>query len=416
MSGLSDFRAKYPQYQDLSDRELSDRLYAKHYSDMPRGEFDKRLGLGPSSDPVVDAAGQLVRGVNRGLHSIAALPGAIVGGAVSMAGFPETGEAMQLRNNPVSQFMTSPGVQPQTTAGRYANAAGQAIGASFVPTGALVANASRLAAMAPTTALRATGQNIGQRIAAAPGSAVGADLAAATSGAAGAQAARDEGYGPGTQAVAGLAGALAPGVAAGGLSAIFRPLQRARAEQGREGAYGNVANSIDGGPDALAQDVALGSGAGAVAGQNRQNALRILGEEMTAANGNVAQAQAATIARISRETGVTPQTAAQHLRSLQQQQTGNPLMLGEQPSVMRSDDAMRGPGGGLLSAENVNLERLKQVQDSATRGKFDYLASSGNAPSAVQTRNALISRQDRLADNLRDALGRIQQAADSSGR
>ena len=416
MSGLSDFRAKYPQYNDVSDQDLSDRLYAKHYSDIPRGEFDKRMGIGPSSDPVVDAAGQFVRGINRGLHSMAALPGAIVGGAVSMAGFPETGEAMQLKNNPVSDFMTSPDVQPETTAGRYANATGQAIGASAVPTGALVGNASRLANMAPTTALRATAQNIGQRVAAAPGAAVGADVAASTGGAVGSQAARDEGYGPGTQAVAGLAGALVPGVVAGGVSAIARPLQRARAEQGQAGAYGNIANSIEGGTEACARDVALGSGSGGVAGQNRQNVLRILGEEMTAANGNAAQAQAATVARIARETGVTPQTATQQLRSLQQQHADNPLMLGEQPSVARSDDVLRGPAGGLRNPENVNVEQLKQVQDSATRGKFDYLASSGNAPSAVQTRNALSQRQDTLADTFRTTLQRIQTHADSQGR
>lgn len=414
MSGLADFRAKYPQYDDVPDRVLTDRLYQKHYSDMSRAEFDQKMGVS-SPDPVVDAAGQLVRGVNRGLNAVAALPGQIVGGAVSLAGFPETGQAMQW-DNPASRFMTSPDVQPETELGRYANATGQALGASAVPTGALVGNASRLAAMAPTTALRGAAQDIGRRVAAAPGAAIAADVAAATGGAIGSQGAREAGYGPGTQAVAGLAGALVPGGIAAATSGIARPLRRAAAEQGTAGAYGNIANSVDGGADALARDLALGQGEGGASGQIRERVFRILGEEMAAANGDAARAQAATVARVSRETGVTPQTAQQQLRNLQELQADNPLMLGEVPSVARADDALRGPRGGLLRADNVNIDQLKRVEDSATRGKFDYLASSGNAPSAVQTRNSLIRRQDTLADNLREAFARIQQTADSQGR
>lgn len=37
---ISEFRNKYPQYNDISDNELADKLYSKHYSDMPRQEFD----------------------------------------------------------------------------------------------------------------------------------------------------------------------------------------------------------------------------------------------------------------------------------------------------------------------------------------------------------------------------------------
>lgn len=416
MSGLADFRAKYPQYSDVPDQDLADRLYAKHYSDMPRGEFDRKMGLGPSSDPVVDGAGQLVRGINRGLHSMAALPGEIIGGAVSMAGFPETGEAMRLKGNPVSDFMTSPDVQPETTLGRYANATGQAIGASAVPTGALVANAPRLAAMVPQSTMGAVSQQIGQGVAAAPRAAIAADAAAATGGAIGSQAARDEGYGPGTQAVAGIAGAMVPGLAAAGVSRAIQPVRRAMAEQGESGAYSSIIRDIDGGADAITRDVAMGQGPGGVAGINRQNTLRVLGEEMTATGGNVQQAEARTIQRMAQEYSLTPQTAAGHLRDLRGLHADNPLMLGEQPSISASDNALRGPAGGLRRAQNVDLDELKQVQDSAVRGKFDYLASSGNAPSAVNTRNALIRRQDTLAENFRSALGRIQQAADSQGR
>jgi hypothetical protein len=37
---IKEFRAKHPQYDDMDDQVLSDALYNKHYSDMPREKFD----------------------------------------------------------------------------------------------------------------------------------------------------------------------------------------------------------------------------------------------------------------------------------------------------------------------------------------------------------------------------------------
>lgn len=45
MASIAEIRAKYPQYQDMSDRQLADALYAKSYSDMPRADFDRKVGL-----------------------------------------------------------------------------------------------------------------------------------------------------------------------------------------------------------------------------------------------------------------------------------------------------------------------------------------------------------------------------------
>src|SRR5882672_659017 len=44
MTELDNFRAKYPQYDDMSDQQVADKLY-QHYSDMPRDKFDEKLGL-----------------------------------------------------------------------------------------------------------------------------------------------------------------------------------------------------------------------------------------------------------------------------------------------------------------------------------------------------------------------------------
>lgn len=46
-TGLGDFRARYPQYNNLSDDELKDKLYKKYYADkMPRSEFDQKTAAG----------------------------------------------------------------------------------------------------------------------------------------------------------------------------------------------------------------------------------------------------------------------------------------------------------------------------------------------------------------------------------
>src|SRR5580765_6080720 len=49
MAGLADIRAQHPEYGDLSDQQLADGMYKKYYSDMPRDQFDQKMGLAMSS-------------------------------------------------------------------------------------------------------------------------------------------------------------------------------------------------------------------------------------------------------------------------------------------------------------------------------------------------------------------------------
>ena len=42
---IEEIRKKYPQYNDLSDRELAQRMHKKNYADMPFDEFSKKIGL-----------------------------------------------------------------------------------------------------------------------------------------------------------------------------------------------------------------------------------------------------------------------------------------------------------------------------------------------------------------------------------
>lgn len=48
MATLAEVRAQYPQYSDMSDTALADALYKKFYSDLPRADFDQKIGLKPA--------------------------------------------------------------------------------------------------------------------------------------------------------------------------------------------------------------------------------------------------------------------------------------------------------------------------------------------------------------------------------
>lgn len=55
MATLAEIRSQYPQYQDMSDQQLADGLYNKFYSDMPRDEFDAKVGVTPPSEAMTEA-------------------------------------------------------------------------------------------------------------------------------------------------------------------------------------------------------------------------------------------------------------------------------------------------------------------------------------------------------------------------
>lgn len=48
---IKEIRRKFPQYKDLSDSELADALHRKFYSDMPRAEFDAKIGVDSKAAP-----------------------------------------------------------------------------------------------------------------------------------------------------------------------------------------------------------------------------------------------------------------------------------------------------------------------------------------------------------------------------
>ena len=74
MATIAEIRRQYPQYKDLSDRQLADSLRVKFYSDIPEDDFLNRVGLGETS-VVRDVGGAFVRGAGQ----LVSLPGQLAG-------------------------------------------------------------------------------------------------------------------------------------------------------------------------------------------------------------------------------------------------------------------------------------------------------------------------------------------------
>lgn len=51
MATLAEFRTQNPQYNDMPDAALADALHSKYYSDVPRGEFFKQVGVASAQIP-----------------------------------------------------------------------------------------------------------------------------------------------------------------------------------------------------------------------------------------------------------------------------------------------------------------------------------------------------------------------------
>lgn len=82
MASIAEIRQKYPQYSDMSDAQLADAMHRKFYADMPRADFDAKVGLAPA-EATVDGgpsiAGDIVKSAGIGTVKagvgLAGLPG-----------------------------------------------------------------------------------------------------------------------------------------------------------------------------------------------------------------------------------------------------------------------------------------------------------------------------------------------------
>jgi len=61
MATIAEIRQKYPQYSDMSDSQLADALHSKFYADMPRDQFNAKIGFsGEQSPSALDQLGHQV--------------------------------------------------------------------------------------------------------------------------------------------------------------------------------------------------------------------------------------------------------------------------------------------------------------------------------------------------------------------
>lgn len=396
MASLAEIRQQYPQYSDLSDEQLAESLYRKYYSDMPRADFDAKIGLKsavPSTmaDTATDVALQGLAGINRGIVSTLTAPYRALdwmGEKITGGNFLPDADKMPMYRS----YIGDQSPQPQTKAGRYSRAAGEAIGYSAAPSAALVAAAPRMAALAPTTLPRAVGQSVGSQVAAAPGAAVAADVVAATGSGLAQQGAQESGFGPAGQTMAAIAGGFAPITAGQGIAHLT---QAARAASARSNPYARVAAGLG---DSSVDDLASGVATGATRFDEAANrrTLDVLGQEMVRANGDRAAAANATVARMVAEDGITQATAQQRLRNLASVHRESDLMFGEYPAVAAGNQATRRMRPG-----NVTDEAAARLDDVGSHWEIDNIANAGTGTSGQRVRNAVTQRAEDLADSTR---------------
>ena len=91
MATLTEIRNQYPQYADMPDDVLANALYKKFYSDVPRAEFDSKVGLKPAQAPAsqttppLTSAQTMYRSVRDVVAPTVEMAGAVGGGILGTA-------------------------------------------------------------------------------------------------------------------------------------------------------------------------------------------------------------------------------------------------------------------------------------------------------------------------------------------
>ena len=60
MTALSDIRKRYPEYDEVSDKDLADALHSKYYSSIPIDDYYSQIGLDTGSG-FFDATGEALK-------------------------------------------------------------------------------------------------------------------------------------------------------------------------------------------------------------------------------------------------------------------------------------------------------------------------------------------------------------------
>lgn len=181
MASLAEIRQQYPQYQDMSDADLASALHRKFYSDMPRADFDQKLGLAATPqqvDPAMDVVKSGAANLGRGVIDMLGVPGNIggwVARGAEAAGVPEdyrkafgqmaaatpmlrsfTGPTSDDIQSKVEKY-TGPFYEAQTALGKYVGSVARMAPAAVLP-GSLAAKTANV--VLPGVASEAAGQAV----------------------------------------------------------------------------------------------------------------------------------------------------------------------------------------------------------------------------------------------------------------
>lgn len=143
MPTIAEVRQQYPQYSDMSDADLAGALHKKYYSDLPRAQFDQKIGLAapktrPSiTDAVTDIPNEIGNALNEGVANLTSVAGRSQQGPIEgllntgkavlsvpqMLLSPLTGAARSLVGHPLAQAETAVGglIDPKIAAEREAS-------------------------------------------------------------------------------------------------------------------------------------------------------------------------------------------------------------------------------------------------------------------------------------------------------
>lgn len=167
---ISEIRTQFPQYEDISDRELVNGLHKAHYADMPYADFLKSIDFSERIDPTKEMGlgEKFSAGFGKAMYDIGQ-------GAGQMVGLGESGEETKNRRELDAPLM-------QTGGGIAGNLAGNITSMMplvMVPGAGTVAGAG---ALGMTAAAMQPAEGVGER---AKNMAVGFGLGAGTQALAG---------------------------------------------------------------------------------------------------------------------------------------------------------------------------------------------------------------------------------------
>jgi hypothetical protein len=173
MPTLAEIRQQFPQYSDLDDGALAEGLHRKYYSDIPREEFDKKIGFSDQGGGAFDTVKDVVKsggiGVAQGAIGAVTFPGNIeqlgragINKVASLAGAkePVVNPDTYLPNyNDLKgeiEEVTGEFYKPKTTPGEYARTGGEFASLAVGGPGGLASRAARVAV--PAVASETAGQ------------------------------------------------------------------------------------------------------------------------------------------------------------------------------------------------------------------------------------------------------------------